>query len=143
MEKDFKIKQFVIITLITSIWIHIGEFSRALCVAFPRMKAFFKDKMVLEEMQLSNLLIWLGWDMLLTIILVFIFWLCAQVFGNNQKAIIISSTTTCLSTLGIYWIATVNSGLGDWTTAAILILIAWVELVIGALIASKLYSRKV
>lgn len=94
VEEQFKIKQFVIITFITSIWIHIGEVGRAILVAFPRMKAFFGDKIIIGEMELSNALIWIGWDMLLTTVLVFIFWLCAQAFGNNLKAIIVSATTT-------------------------------------------------
>ena len=43
-NKKFNLKQFVIITLITSIWIHIGEIARAVLVAFPRMEAFFGDR---------------------------------------------------------------------------------------------------
>lgn len=80
--------------------------------------------------------------MLLTAILAFIFWLCAQVFGNNLKAIVISGTTTSFATIGIFWGATVNTGLGDWTTAFMLLPLVWAELVIGALIASKLFLRK-
>jgi len=140
-NKNFNFKQFVIVTLITSIWIHVGEIARAILVAFPRMEAFFGDRIAIGPMELSNALIWGGWDMLLTAVLVFIFWLCAKAFGNNLKTIIISGTTTCLATLGIFWIATVNTGLGEWSTAFLLISIAWVELLIGAWIASRLYSR--
>jgi len=140
-NKNFHLKQFVIITLITSIWIHIAEITRAILVAFPRMEAFFGDRIAIGPMEISNALIWGGWDLLLTAVLVFIFWLCAQAFGNNTKSIIISGTVTCLATLGVFWIATVNTGLGEWSTAFILVGIAWVELIIGAWIASKLYSR--
>ncbi len=141
-NKNFNFKQFVIITLITSIWIHVGEIARAIFVAFPRMEAFFGDRIAIGPMEVSNALIWGGWDMLLTAVLVFIFWLCAKAFGNNIKAIFIAGTTTCLASLGVFWIATVNTGLGEWSTAFILITIAWVELLIGAWIASKLYARK-
>jgi len=139
--KKFNLKQFVIITLITSIWIHIGEIARAILVAFPRMEAFFGDRIEIGPMEISNALIWGGWDTLLSAILVFIFWLCAIAFGNKKKAIIVSGTTTALATIGIFWIATANTGLGDWSTAAVLFPLAWIEMIIGAWIASKLYSR--
>ena len=141
MNNTFNLKQFLIITLITSIWIHIAETARALLVAFPRMLEFFGDRIAIGAMEISNMLIWGLWDTILTAVLVFILWLCLQVFGNNLKSIIISGTVTCLATLGIFWIATVNTGLGEWTTAFIIFPIAWVELVIGAWIASKLYSK--
>ena len=144
MKSEFKTKQFVIVTLITSIWIHIGEVARALFVAFPRMQAFFDGKIELigpDKFNLSVALVWGIWDTILTAVLVFTFWLCAQAFGNNLKSIIIASTTTTFATIGIFWIATVNTGLGDWNTAFIIFPIAWAELGIGALIASKLYDR--
>lgn len=140
--KKFNLKQFVIITLITSIWIHVGEIARAVLVAFPRMEAFFGDRIEIGAMELSNALIWGAWDTLLATILVFIFWLCSVAFGNNLKAIIVSGTTTSLATIGIFWIASVNTGLGEWSTAAVLFPLAWIEMIIGAWIASKLYARK-
>ncbi len=141
-NKNFKLKQFVIITLITSIWIHIGEIARAILVAFPRMEAFFGDRMAIGPMEISNAIVWGVWDTLLTAILVFILWLSAVAFGNNLKAIIVSGTTTALATIGVFWIATINTGLGEWGTAAVIFPLAWIEMIIGAWIASKLYSRK-
>lgn len=142
IDKTFKIKQFLIISLITSIWIHIAEIGRAILVAFPRMEVFFDGRIPIGAMEISNALIWGGWDMLITFILVFILWLCAVAFGNNMKSVFISGTVTALATLGVFWIASVNTGLGEWSTAAIIFPIAWLEMIIGAWIASKLYARK-
>lgn len=142
MEKEiFSMKKFIVVTLITSIWIHIGEIFRAVVVAFPMIKAFFGDKIEVGPMGLSNALIWGLWDIILTAVLVFILWLCIQSFGRTFKSIIISSTVTAFATLGIFWIATVNTGLGEWRTAFIIFPIAWVEMIIGAAIASWLYGR--
>lgn len=141
-NKNFKLSQFVIITLITSIWIHIAEIARAMFVAFPRMKAFFGDRIEIGQMELSNALIWGLWDTILTIVLVYIFWTTAKAFGNNFKSILISATMTTAATLGIFWIANVNTGLGDWSTAFLILPIAWAEMIIGAWIVSKLYARK-
>ena len=138
----FNLKQFVIITLITSIWINIGEVARAMLVAFPLMEDFFAGRIPIGPMGVSNALIWGAWDTLLTTVLVFIFWLCSVAFGNNFKSIFIAGTTTALATIGIFWIASVNTGLGEWSTAAILFPLAWIEMILGAWIASKLHSRK-
>ena len=139
-NKKFILKQFVVITLLTSIWINIAEIFRAVVIAFPRIKAFFGDRIVIGEMELSNALIWGLWDTLLTIALVFIYWLTANTFGRNFKSILISATMTSVATLGIFWIATVNTGLGEWSTAFIVFPVAWIEMIIGAWIASKLYT---
>ena len=146
MDNTFKLKQFVIITIITSIWIHIAETARAYFVAFPKMLSFFEGKIEiigLDKVQVSHALIWGTWDMILTAVLVFLLWLCIQVFGKNIKSIIISGTVTSFATLGIFWIATVNSGLGEWSTAFTIFPIAWIELIIAAWIASKLYSKNI
>ena len=140
----FKFKQFVIITLITSVWVHIAETARAYFVAFPRMLSFFEGKLQiigLDQLQVSHALIWGLWDTILTAVLVFIFWLCSVAFGNNAKSIIISGTTTAFATIGIFWIANVNTGLGEWSTAFLLFPLAWLEMIIGAWIAMKLYTR--
>lgn len=140
-NKEFKLNKFVLITLITSIWINIAEVARALFVAFPKMKAFFGNRMDIGPMEFSNMLIWGLWDMILTIVLVYIFWTTAKAFGNNNKSIFISGTMTTIATLGIFWIANVNTGLGTWGMAFTIIPIAWVEMIIGSWIASKLYNR--
>ncbi len=143
-NKSFNLKQFLIVTLITSIWIHVGETARAMFVAFPLMESFFEGKVQLigmEQMQISHALIWGLWDTIIAAILVFILWLCSIVFGNNGKSVLISGTITSFATIGIFWIANVNSGLGEWSAAFKIFPLAWIELLIGAWIASKLYSR--
>lgn len=141
----FNLKQFIIITLITSIWVHIGETARAMLVAFPLMESFFEGKLQLigaEQMQLNHALIWGIWDTILTAVLVFVFWLCSVVFGNNGKSIIISGTVTAFATIGVFWIASVNSGLGEWSSAFKIFPLALIEMIVGAWIASKLYNKK-
>lgn len=141
-QVNFNIKEYLIITLLTSIWIHIAEVARAVFVAFPLMKDFFGDRIPIGPMEIENMLIWGIWDMILAFLLVFIYWLCSVAFGRNFNSVLIAGTTTALATIGVFWIATVNTGLGTWSTAHILFPIAWVEMVVGAWIASKFYARK-
>ncbi|WP_350431215.1 hypothetical protein ABIS04_12050 [Shewanella sp. H8] len=141
MNSTFNIKQFIVVMLLTSIWINIAEVARAILVAFPMMEAFYAGKLAVGPMALSNALIWGVWDTMLASTLVFVYWLCAQSFGHNAKSIVISATVTCIATLGVFWVGSVNSGLGTWQMAYTLVPIAWVEMIIGAFLASKLYAR--
>jgi len=142
MHKKWSHKDFAIVVLITSIWIHIGEVGRAIFTAFPRMEAFFGNRIAIGPMELSNIIVWMLWDILITMILVFILWLCINVFGNNSESILFAATLTSVATIGVFWIASVNTGLGEWKTAFIVFPFAWVEMVIGAWIASKIYKKK-
>ena len=141
-NKKFILKDFIVVTLLTSIWILIGEVLRAMLVAFPLMKDFFGDRIAIGPMAVSNALVWGLWSIIITAVLVFVFWLCINAFGSNFKSVLISSTVTCLATIGVFWIANVNTGLGEWSTAFILFPIAWVEMVVGAHIAQQLYKRR-
>jgi hypothetical protein len=139
-NQNFRIKQYLITTLITMIPLSIGELLRAELVVIPRMKAFFDDILVYGEMNtammaLSSLLV-----VLLSLVLVFTFWLSAKAFGNNAKAIMISATLILISSIAIYWIVNIAIGLGDWGTAFIVLPLAWIEFVIGTWGASRLYA---
>ena len=138
---DFKLKQFAIITLTTSIWIHLSEIFRYSFFIMSRVKSFFNDKAGVVEMSSSISAIWILWDTLLTAILVFIFWLYAKSFGNNPKSVLISGTIVWLSVFVIFWVATANMGLSHWNILLIALPLSWVEMVVGTLIASKLYSQ--
>jgi len=141
MNSHFNVKQFIVVMLLTSIWIHIAEIARAMLVAFPMMEAFYAGKIAIGPMGVSNAIIWGIWDTVLAATLVFIYWLCMPAFGKGRQSIVIAATVTCMATLGVFWIGSVNSGLGTWEMAFTLVPIAWVEMLVGAFIAAKLYDK--
>jgi len=141
MNSHFNVKQFIVVMLLTSIWIHIAGIARAMLVAFPMMEAFYAGKIAIGPMRVSNAIIWGLWDTVLAATLVFIYWLCMPAFGKGRRSIVIAATVTCMATLGVFWIGSVNSGLGTWEMAFILVPIAWVEMLIGAFIAATLYDK--
>ena len=142
MKKEFVLKDFVIVTLLTSIWIHIVEILRAVFVAFPLMKDFFGDRIEIGPMGIGNMIVWGLWDTILAAVLVFIVWLCIQSFGDRKLSFHIAGVVTSIATIGIFWIANVNTGLGTWSTAFILYPIALAEMILGAHIAQQLYRRR-
>ena len=140
MKADFNLKQFIIITLIASIWIHISEVFRYFVFVMPGVKSFFDDKSGIAEMDFNIFLIWGLWDTLLTGVLVFIFWLFAKSFGNNKKSILGSSTFVWLAVFVIFWVATANMSLSEWSILLITLPLAWFEMLIGTWIAAILYK---
>lgn len=140
LNQRFNIKQFVIITLIVSIWINVSEVFRYFVFVMPRVKSFFQNRPGIAEMDLSIFSIWGLWDTLLTAVLVFIFWLYAKSFGNNFTSVLVSALLVWLAVFVIFWVATANMGLSTWNTLFITLSLSFFEMVVGAWIASRLYA---
>ena len=138
----FNLKQFIYITLITSIWINASEIFRYFLFVMERTKAFFQNKNGVAEMDLAIFSIWGIWDTILSAVVVFIFWLITNTFGNNNRSVFISGTIVWVSVFVIFWIATANMGLSSWNILLITLPLSWIEIIIGTWIASKLYKKK-
>ena len=138
---NFKLKQFLIITLITSIWINVSEVFRYFVLVMPRVKSFFDNKTGVAEMDLGIFAIWGFWDTLLTAVLVFVFWLYSKSFGFNSKSALISGTIVWSAVFVIFWVATANMGLSDWNILLFTLPLSWIEMVVGGWIALNLYPK--
>lgn len=139
--KIFNFKHFVIITLLTSIWINISEVFRYFVLVMPRVKSFFDDKEGIADMDLEIFAIWGFWDTLLTGVLVFVFWLYSRVFGSSNRAVLISGTIVWSAVFVIFWVAIANMGLLEWEILWIALPLSWLEMIVGTWIASKLYKK--
>jgi len=140
INQKFNLRQFVIITLIVSIWINISEVFRYFVLVMPRVKSFFQNKPGIAEMDLGIFSIWGLWDILLTAVLVFVFWIYAKSFGNNKKSILVSGIFVWIAVFVIFWVATSNMGLSSWSILLITLPLSLFEMIVGAWLSSKLYS---
>jgi hypothetical protein len=140
ITKKFRVKHFIVITLLTSIWIHISEVFRYFVLVMPRVKLFFGNKQGVAAMDMGIFAIWGLWDTLLTGILVFVFYLYSSVFGTSNRSILISGTIVWLGVFVIFWIATANMGLSEWKILWITLPLSFLEMVVGTWIASTLYK---
>ena len=140
INQKFALKQFVIITMIVSIWINISEVFRYFLFVMPRMKSFYQNRPGIAEMDLGIFSIWGLWDTLLTAVLVFVFWIYAKSYGNNKKSVLVSGIFVWLAVFVIYWVATANMGLSSWSILLFTLPLSLFEMIIGAWLTSKLYS---
>lgn len=139
--KKFNFKHFVTITFVASIWINISEVFRYFVFVRPLVKSFFGDKRGVADMDLGIFAIWGLWDTLLTGVLVFVYWLYSRVFGNSIRSVLISGTIVWLAVFVIFWVATANMGMSEWSTLWITLPLSWLEMVVGAWIVSKIYNN--
>jgi len=139
--KTFNLKQFIIVTLVTSIWIHISEIFRYEVFVKPKFQLLLEQVSKVITVQSDIIWIWVCWDTLLAGVLVFVFWLYSQVFGNTNRSVLISSTVVWLAVFVVYWLATANMGLSEWSMLKVTLPLSWLEMCVGTFIAAKLYKK--
>ncbi len=139
--EKFNFKNFIVVTLLVSIWINVSEVFRYFVFVIPRIKSYFPNKLGIADMDLKIFAIWGFWDTILTASLVFIYWLYSRVFGNSNRSVLISGTFTWLVIFVIFWIANANMGLSEWQILMITLPLSWLEMIVGNWIAFKLYKK--
>ncbi len=143
MNKKFIIKDFIIITLLTSIWVNVSELVRYFGYVRPEMQEYFpfiSNMGVIWDVQI--IAVWAFFDTLLVALYVYLFWLCAQVFGNNRKSILISGFMSWCFFFVLFWVGSANMYLSNWSTLLVVLPLALLETLVASYIASKLYLRK-
>jgi hypothetical protein len=142
MKKNFVVRDFIIITLITSIWVNISELIRYLPYVRPEMMDYLSTIPHMGEMNLRVALIWGFFDTLLTALYVFSFWLCAQAFGNGKKAVLISGLMSWSFFFVLFWVGSANMYVAEWKNLLVVLPLALLETLVASSIASKLYAKK-
>ena len=142
MKKEFIVKDFLITTLLVSIWVHVSEVFRYFVIVRPKMHETLSAIPNVADMNMGIFLIWGAWDTLLTALFVFLFWVCAQVFGNNHRSVTISGLVSWCFFFVLFWVGMANMNLSSWSFTIIVLPLALLETMVAAFIASKLYSSK-
>ena len=142
MSKTFKTKDFLLITHIVSLWVNASEVFRYFVLVRPEMHQYLSTVPNVADMNWGIFLIWGLWDTLLTALYVFLFWLCAQVFGNNIKSILISGFISWCFFFLLFWVGLANMNLSSWGYLLIVLPLALIETLVAAFIASKLYLKR-
>ncbi len=132
-------KSFIIVTLITSLWVHAWETFRYLSFIRPSLIEDFGEGVALFD--LPRFLIWGFWDTLLTGLIVFSLVLFTIVYGNNGGYRTKSIVFSWLFFFGLFWVGMYNMQLADLELTLLSIVLSFVEVVIAVIIADKLSER--
>lgn len=142
MTSDFNIKKFIIVTLIVSIWVNVSEVFRYFVIVMPATRKFLISVPNVAPMNWRVFSLWGLWDTVLTIMIVFMFWLVARSFGNNFQSILIASTASWTFLFFLFWVAMFNMSLSSLGLALIALSLAWIEVFIASFISSKLFAKE-
>jgi hypothetical protein len=141
MQTEFNLRQFVLISLVVSIWIHVSEATRFFGFVAPQMRTYLAGVPDLIPLTLPLLLVWGAWDMLLTMCAVFVCWLVVRVFGDSMRSILLAATVSSAFFFGLFWVSMVLMALSPLPLAITAIAFAWVEMVVASYLAAWLYRR--
>lgn len=140
-NKEFSVKRFSIIVLITSVWVHLSEVFRYFVLVMPRVKAYWGHTAGIAEMNWTIFGIWGMWDTMLTAMTVYLFWLNSKLFGNNFRSVAVSAILSWMFFFVLYWVGVANMGYSDWAILSITLPLSLLELLVANFIASRLYLR--
>lgn len=140
-EHPFKLKSFVLVVLLTSIWVHASEVFRYFVLVIPRVKSYWNHVESVADMNWAIFGIWGIWDTILTAMTVFLFWLYSQRFGNNRRSIVSSALLAWIFFFVLYWVGAANMGYSEWSLLWITLPLSLLELIIANFIAANLYKR--
>ena len=141
MQIEFKTREFIVITLITSVWVNASEIFRYFIIVRPEMHQFLSMVPNVADMNLSIFMIWGICDSLLSALYVFLFWLIANVFGNNTKSILLSGFMAWCFFFLLFWVGMANMNLSSWNNLLVVLPLALIETLIAAFITAKLYLK--
>ncbi len=141
MSTDFKLNQFIQTALIVSIWINFSEVFRYFVLVKPMMQKYLSMVPGVVPMNWPVFALWGVWDTILTALVVFVYWLVAQRFGNDRKSVVLAGTTSWAFIFVLFWIAMINMGLASRAIAFVALPLAWFEMVVASWISSKLYAN--
>jgi len=131
----FPIKNFIITSLIVSIWINISEVIRYFGFVMPMTREELSTVPGVAPMSIPVFAVWGVWDTILVIMVVFFYWLYTQSFDISIKSALISGTLSWVFFFVLFWMGLMNMGLASFELAALALSWAWLELVIASLIA--------
>jgi len=141
LSNSFNTRQFIIVVLITSIWVNASEVFRYFVFVMPRVKSYWNNLSSVTDMNVSIFAVWGLWDTILTVMVVFFFWLYSRVFGNNSRSVIISAILSWMFFFVLYWVGAANMGYSDWSILWITLPLSLIEIIVANFIASKLYLK--
>ncbi|MEK7485503.1 MAG: hypothetical protein AABZ60_14350 [Planctomycetota bacterium] len=143
MNKNrLSLKNFVAVSLIVSVWVHLAEASRFFLIVTPIMEKEIPQLPLVTEISLSTWISWAIWDTLLSSMYVWMTWLTIQVYGKSLKYGIFAGVISWVFFFLLFWIAMLNMNLASLKVVLIALPLALVETIIASCFAVFIFSRQ-
>jgi hypothetical protein len=140
-KSELSIKNFVIISLLVSLWVNASEVFRYFVIVRAEMQTTLSMVPNVASMDLPIFSIWGIWDTLLTMLAVFMYYLFSEKFGRNISSIIKSATLVWALAFVLLWAGIANMNLARWSFIPIPLSLALFELVVATFLTDWLFEK--
>lgn len=134
-------RQYILAYLAAAIWITVSEVVRYFGFVMPMTREAFPQIPNVAPMDLPVFAIWSVWMALLTLMVVYSYWLHARIFGHTQRALFAAATAGWIFFFALFWLGNYNMNLASTNALVIALPWAWAELFIACWIAQILLRR--
>jgi hypothetical protein len=128
--------------LLNLFWVNASEVFRYFVFVMPMLRQSLSDVSGVAPMNIPVFMAWGVWDTIVIVAIVGVSWLVFERFGTTRVAAIVSATATWLAIFVIFWFAMFNMNLATPKIVAIALPLAWLEMMVAALIVRWCLMRK-
>ncbi len=125
---------FTIALIVNFLWINASEVFRYFAFVMPMMREAFPMVPDVAPMNLPVFMIWGVWDTILVLTATLLPWMAMKVFGASALRAVLYGTGVWMSVFVILWLGLYNMNMATVGVLAIALPLAWVEMVVAALI---------
>jgi len=116
------------------LWINASEVFRYFAFVMPMMREAFPVLPDVAPMNLPVFLIWGVWDTVLILAATFLSWLMLERFGDTVRTAIAAGTLIWATVFVILWLGLYNMNLATVPVVLTALPLAWLEMVVAAII---------
>lgn len=138
-QTAFPWRAFVLVTLVVSLWVNASEVFRYFVIVKPAMSVSLAMVPNVVPMSLPIFLVWGIWDTLLTAMIVLMYWLVAERFGEGWRSVAAAGGLSWIFFFVLFWLGLFNMNLATPDLAARALPLALVETLIASWIAERTF----
>jgi hypothetical protein len=135
-------RSFWLALLLNTVWMNLSEVFRYFVFVRPLLSNFLAMVPGIAPDDPIIVASWMLWDTILIFITTVIVWVHLDRVGNCWKHAVLAGTFVWVTVFGLFWLAMLNLGLTNGVLVAIALPLAWVELVIAAMIVRWCVARE-
>lgn len=133
-ETSHNLSPLTLALIVNFVWINASEVFRYFAFVMPKMREAFPMVPDIAPMTLPVFMIWGVWDMILVLTATFFPWMAMKIFTPSAGRAVLYGTGVWMSVFVILWLGLYNMNLATVGVLAIALPLAWIEMVIAALI---------
>ena len=134
LETNRRMAPITVALIVNFVWINASEVFRYFAYVMPMMREAFPMVPDVAPMNLPVFLIWGVWDTILVLTATLLPWMAMKFFGASALRAVLYGTGVWMSVFVILWLGLYNMNMATVGVLAVALPMAWVEMVVAALI---------